>query len=83
MTVNGTEWTTKEPIDQGTYIYAWADSPEIIVNDSGIDNVSADGKDAPANVYNLQGIEVKRDATDLGGLPSGLYIIGGKKVLVK
>lgn len=40
---------------------------------------------APADVFNLQGILVKRNATtdDLLSLPSGLYIMRGKKVIVK
>lgn len=38
-----------------------------------------------SNVYNMQGILVKRNATagDIKALNPGLYIIGGKKVLVK
>lgn len=41
--------------------------------------------EAPADVYNLQGILVKRNATveDLHSLPAGIYIMSGKKILVK
>ena len=41
--------------------------------------------DVPADVYNLQGILVKHNATaeDIHSLSAGIYIISGKKVLVK
>lgn len=48
-------------------------------DDSGVDEVIANGN-ANNRIYNLQGIEVKAQASDL---PAGLYIIGGKKVYVK
>lgn len=37
----------------------------------------------PFDVYNLQGRKVKSMATDLRGLPRGIYIINDKKVAVK
>ena len=37
----------------------------------------------PANVYAPDGRLVRRNATDLEGLPKGLYIIGSKKIHVK
>lgn len=36
-----------------------------------------------ANIYNLNGQLVGQGATSTEGLPSGLYIVGGKKVVVK
>ncbi len=36
-----------------------------------------------ANIYNLNGQLVRQGATSTEGLPSGLYIVGGKKVVVK
>lgn len=40
---------------------------------------------ATADVYNLQGIRIRRSATeaDLRTLPAGLYIVGGRKLMVK
>ena len=35
------------------------------------------------NIYNLNGQLVRQGATSTEGLPSGLYIVGGKKVVVK
>lgn len=36
-----------------------------------------------ANIYNLNGQLVRQGGTSTEGLPSGLYIVGGKKVVVK
>lgn len=52
---------------------------------TGIDNVDANDTAAPRRVYNLQGVLLHEDADEatLNGLPRGLYIIGGKKQLLK
>lgn len=57
--------------------------------ESGIDDIFNDSisvnTSRPNDVYNLQGICLKRNVTedDIDALPAGLYIIAGKKVLVK
>ena len=52
---------------------------------SGIDDIAADDAGSPNDIYTLQGVSIRRNATqeDIDALPTGLYIIGGKKVLVK
>ncbi len=66
---------------------------KVIVNDpstliaiekdsSAIDTVGTDASSSSAPVYNLQGICVGR-ASALGTLPAGIYIVDGKKVMVK
>lgn len=55
---------------------------------SGINNVSIDGGNTSItshDVYNLQGIRVKANATteDIRNLSPGIYIFGGKKIIVK
>lgn len=56
-------------------------------SNSGLDSVSIiDNQDTSVDVYNLQGIAVKRnvDRKDWErGLPAGIYIVGGKKILIK
>lgn len=49
---------------------------------TGISTVSADAERAvPQGVYNLQGVRV---ADKLGaGLPKGIYIVNGRKVVIK
>ena len=37
----------------------------------------------PFDVYNLQGRKVKANTTTFSGLPAGVYIVNGKKVMVK
>lgn len=51
---------------------------------AGIDDVNADTF-GHVDVYNLQGILVKRNISreDLKYLPTGIYIVAGKKILVK
>ena len=51
----------------------------------GISDVTVDDAIGPQDIYTLQGICIKRNATeaDIDALPEGLYIIGGKKVYVK
>ena len=53
----------------------------VIEEVDGIDNVSI----LPEifDVYNLQGHKVRSNTTDLKGLSKGIYIINGKKVVVK
>lgn len=47
---------------------------------TGISGITTDGPAAPAAVYSLTGV---RMGTTTDGLPAGIYIVGGKKVLVK
>ena len=70
----------------------YADGPvaEFTVQDyaSAIDDIVVDTPAAPErpnDIYNLQGICLKRNASqeDVDALAPGLYIIGGKKMLVK
>jgi hypothetical protein len=58
------------------------------INDADFaDNADATAIDdvelkSDADVYTLQGIHVGK-ATDLNTLPKGIYVIGGRKVMVK
>ena len=47
---------------------------------TGIREISAD---SPVDVYNMQGNKVRSKATTLSGLPKGIYIVNGRKVIVK
>jgi len=49
-------------------------------NISGIDTVEADHIDSA--VYNLQGQQVRQAGESLSGLPAGVYVVNGKKVLL-
>lgn len=47
------------------------------------ENSSIDSKFAKLGVFNLNGQLVRSGSTDVSGLPSGIYIVNGKKVFVK
>lgn len=49
---------------------------------TAIDGIEAEQQHS-GNIYNLNGQLVRQGATSTEGLPSGLYIVGGKKVVVK
>ena len=73
-------------------LYANCPVAEITVKDatSGIEDIITDedendGITRPNDIYNLQGICLKRNASedDIKALTPGFYIIGGKKVIVR
>ena len=48
------------------------------------DKAQLDGPFAtPADVYSLSGIRVRQQATSLDGLPQGIYIVNGYKLVVR
>ena len=51
-----------------------------IIESTGIGEISVT---SPADVYTLQGHKVRTKATTLEGLPKGVYIVKGNKVVVK
>lgn len=51
-------------------------------NTTAIDGIEA-AQQHSANIYNLNGQLVRQGATSTEGLPSGIYIVGGKKLVVK
>ena len=63
----------------------WRDFQHIVplsTNTTGINGITQT-EDEPFDIYNLQGQKVKSKATNLNGLPKGIYIINGKKYAVK
>ena len=50
---------------------------------TGVENISADNASSSANVYSVDGRMVKGNATSLEGLQHGVYIMNGKKIVVK
>ena len=54
-------------------------------NITGVDEIEmsqSNGSVWPADIYNLQGKKVKANANSLQGLPKGVYIVNGKKVIL-
>ena len=54
----------------------WSNAATVV---TGIENITLQA--GPADVYNLSGILVKHNATTLEGLPHGVYIVRGHKVV--
>ncbi|WP_028897431.1 leucine-rich repeat domain-containing protein [Prevotella sp. HUN102] len=55
-------------------------------NTTGIDQIAIEaGSKEPVltNVYNLNGQMVRKGATDFNDLPAGVYIVNGKKIVVR
>lgn len=50
---------------------------------SGIVEITNNDKSKPANIYNLKGMIVRKAATTTEGLPQGIYLFKGKKIIVK
>jgi hypothetical protein len=50
---------------------------------TAVEGINADDNGSCGNVYNLSGQLVRKNANTLGGLTKGVYIINGKKMVVK
>jgi len=59
------------------YTYWYNPNSVITVNSLGVESIDADDTEKEEVIYNMQGIQVQRP------LSSGLYIINGKKVLIR
>ena len=79
-TAEGEIWTYYVDPETEEYVLI-DDSGRFNVNlSTGISTVEAEGEDAP--VYTISGLRVG-NAADLKSLPKGIYITGGKKIVVK
>ena len=50
---------------------------------TGIDEIETSATVEPFDVYDLSGRKVRHQVTSLDGLPDGIYIVNGKKILKK
>lgn len=65
----------------GTLLQNWLQAIDYNNLASGISNIVSD-RDGRFTVYSLSGIRLQADAESTSGMPKGLYIINGKKILV-
>lgn len=71
----------------GFRCYMWEDATQsklsnwTIGGSTAIDGIVESFDTKPYDIYNLNGQKVKTNATSLDGLPNGLYIVNGKKVV--
>lgn len=82
VSVNGTGLEANEDGEFVFTVSETATNVKIAEKQSGIRNVAVDDNAADTPVFNLQGIRVATRAT-AGDLPAGIYISGGKKIVVK
>lgn len=62
--------------------YAWSLFENIVEGEpAGIKGVKAESGNQPQDVYDLRGNKVRSKAASLDGLPQGVYIVNGKKVV--
>lgn len=85
--INGFKWWITAPENSATTAkglsFSFIDPSDFVTY---IDGVSTDRKPKSAAqraVYNLAGVRVANDASELQNLPSGIYITGGKKIIKK
>lgn len=82
VTVNGTAVT---PVD-GTFTFTVSDDTEVsIAKPTAISDIRAGETTAARNVYNMQGVKVADNADNaaISNLPAGIYIIDGKKIVIR
>lgn len=82
VTVNGTAVT---PVD-GTFTFTVSDDTEVcIAKPTAINDIRAGETTAGSDVYNMQGVKVIGNANSdaISSLPAGIYLINGKKVVVR
>lgn len=65
------------------YYYGSMELDDVKNGVNGIVTPDAEESIRPSNVYSITGKCVRFNATSLEGLPAGLYIVGGRKVIVK
>ena len=53
-----------------------------ITNSSGVLTIKSDGK-APGDIYTLLGVKVRCKHESIEGLPIGVYVTNGRKILIK
>ena len=62
----------------------WGDFKNILeIGTTAINGVVISEGGKPFDIYNIQGRKVRDNVTTFDGLPSGVYIVNGKKVMVK
>lgn len=84
--VENGDFAQKTAIPHNTaYLSVSANTPtelKVVDEATGINHVTIDA-DKEGDIYTLTGIKVRQNATSTEGLPQGIYLFKGKKVIVK
>ncbi len=68
--------------DADNYDLSYTNGKLTVTKSTGIDNVMEGNTTGPVDVYTLGGQLVRRQTNSLYGLPAGIYVVKGKKVVV-
>lgn len=72
-----------EKNDEGQFVFTVSENTAVdITSATGVSNVAVDASAADNRVFTIQG-RLAGSASDLNTLPAGIYVVGGKKVVVK
>ena len=84
---NGTTSTAAFNLNNSATIQRWlllsAEEAHRFEGTTDIEEVELPISSIHTDVYSITGVRVRTATTSLEGLPSGIYIVGGRKVLVK
>lgn len=84
---NGTTSTAAFNLNNSAAIQRWlllsAEEAHRFEGTTDIEEVELPISSTHTDVYSITGVRVRTATTSLEGLPSGIYIVGGRKVLVK
>lgn len=87
LVVDDDSYWVKAIPHNSAYIIAEVSTPaEVKVVDeitAGVNPITIDDTSKTGDIYTLTGIKVRNNATSTEGLPQGIYIFNGKKVVVK
>jgi hypothetical protein len=81
LDISGEGTTTVERILLVTADAAEKHFADLTCSTTGIDTIA--GQEEPADVYTTDGRLVRRQATSLSGLKKGIYVVNGKKMVVR
>ncbi len=68
--------------DADNYELSYTNGKLTVTTASAIEKVSEDGTIHPFDIYSISGQLIKSKATGFAGLPSGVYVVKGKKVVI-
>ena len=83
---NATVYAREETLDRMKNAHPWYMFSKFMpVDENGVEEIATDKSDIPYDIVNLNGQVVKSNATqsDIDALSPGIYIIGGRKVVIK
>ncbi len=78
----GTYEITVDGAEAENYSFTYVAGHLSITTPAGVLTIRSDGK-APGDIYTLMGVKVRCKHESIDGLPTGVYVTNGRKVLIK